>query len=158
MRDEEMDELHEKYEPKLERIEEKMRKEMQAIEDAEAEVKERKTAEIVGVAETIFSVFVKRRSRSFSATASRNRMKRKAKQKLQDNREDLEELQEDYADMEEKVKEELAEIREKWEAFSDGISRVEIKPRRTDVKVDTVSLSWHPYWVAGNGTRVSARK
>jgi hypothetical protein len=157
-RDEELDELQDKFQVKLERIEDKIRKEEQDVQQAAAEVQDRKTAEIVGVAETIFSVFVKRRSRSISAATSRNRMKRRAKEKLAESKEDLEELHDDYHDLENDLKEKLDEIKEKWESIEEGLSRAEVKPRRTDVKVDGVILAWHPYWVAADGSRVSARK
>jgi hypothetical protein len=157
-RDEELDDLQDKFQVKLDRLEDKIRKEEQDVQQATAEVQDRKTAEIVGVAETIFSVFVKRRSRSISAATSRNRMKRRAKEKLAESKEDLEELHDDYHDLENDLKEKLDEIKEKWESIEEGLSRAEVKPRRTDVKVDGVILAWHPYWVAADGSRVSARK
>ncbi|MEL6988903.1 MAG: hypothetical protein AAGK97_13910, partial [Bacteroidota bacterium] len=157
-RDEEMDELQEKYETKFDRLENKIRKEQQDVEQAEAEVRDRKTAEIVGVAETIFSVFVKRRSRSLSAATTRNRMKRKAKEKLQESMEDLSELQEDLTSLDMELKDKLNEIKEKWEGIEEGMTRAEVKPRRADIIVDKVLLAWHPFWQDKSGRRVSARK
>ncbi len=155
-RDEEIDELQEKYEPKFDRIAEKIRKEEQDLENAKDEVRDRRNAEMIGMAETIFSVFVKRRSRSFSSAASKSRMKRKAKQKLEDTREDLEELNLDYTELENQLQEKLGEIRDKWEAIGSSLEEKEIKPRRADVKVDKIMLVWQPFWKNERGDTTSA--
>jgi len=156
-RDEELDKLQEKYAVKLDRIEEKIRKEEQDVESAEADLSERKTAQWLGVAETVFSVFVKGRSRSLSGVSSKNRMRKKASQKLEDSIEDLEELNQDFESLQNELESKLNEIRDAWDHAADEIITKEISPRKTDIKVNTVLLAWHPFWVNRNGQRVSAR-
>ncbi len=158
LRDEELDEMQEKYEVKFKRLQEKIRKEEQDLDEAEADLRHRKQSEVIGVVETVFSVFVKRRSRSISAAASKSRMRRKAKEKLESAEEDLEMLEIDYKDLENELSVKLDKIREKWETVAGGISRKEIKPRKTDVKVDKLLLVWHPVWISESGKRASARK
>lgn len=157
-RDEELDELQDKYKAKFERLEERIRKEQQDLEDAEADLKGRRTDEVVGVAETIFSVFVKRRRRSFGSVSTKRRMTRKAKQSVIESEEDLNKLYRDVEELEEELKEKLDKVRVKWDTIANDITTKEIKPRRTDVIVDSILLSWLPYWVAPNGSRVSALK
>ncbi len=158
LRDEEIDSLQEKYEKKLDRIEEKIRKEEQDLYEAEAEVKDRKRSEMIGIAETIFSVFVKKRSRSLSGATSKSRMRRRASMKLQESQEDLEELNEDYKELQKELDEKIEEITDKWESIATDFGTAEVSPRRSDVKVDGVFLAWNPFWQAPNGQRVSARK
>lgn len=157
-RDEEMDELKDKYETKFDRLSEKMRNEEQDIEEAESDLKGRRTDELVGVAETIFSVFGRRRRKSFSSVSTKRRMVRKAKQNVEDSREDLEQLHLEYKELEVEVSEKITEIREKWEAKVKDIEEKEIKPRRSDVIVDKVILAWIPYWVSPDNQKVSALK
>ncbi len=156
LRDDEMDKLNESFDKKYDRIADKIRKEEQDIEEAEQEVRDRRNAEMIGMAETIFSVFVKRRSRSFSSTATKSRMKRKAKQKLEEVEEDMEALQLDYRELEDMHQEKMEALTEKWDEITSNISEIEIKPRRTDVKVEQVILVWHPFWVSKTGDKVSA--
>ncbi len=156
MRDKELDEIRDKFEDKLDRIEERIRKEEQDLSEAESEVKHRRTQEFVGVAETLFSVLVKGRRRSFSTTASRRRMSSRASRKVEESREDIRELEEDYAEMEKELKENLEEVTKEWDAAADGITPKEISPRRTDVKVDGVFIVWYPYWVNDRQERISA--
>jgi len=158
MRDMAMDKLNESFDKKYDKITEKMRKEEQDLEEAEQDVRDRRNAEMIGMAETIFSVFVKRRSRSFSSNATKSRMKRKAKQKLEEAEEDIEALQGTYQELEDEHHEKMEELTEKWDEITNNITEIEVKPRKTDVKVDQVLLVWHPFWVSKTGDRVSALK
>lgn len=157
-RDEALDKIRDKFDVKFKRLQEKMRKEEQDLMEAEAELKDRKTSEWIGVAETVFSVFVKRRSRSLTGATSKSRMRRKASQKVQESEEDLEALHESYEALDADLKEQLDEERVKWEESILNITTRDIKPRRTDVKVDNVMLIWEPYWTAKNGSAMSAVK
>lgn len=155
-RDEDLDELQDKYKAKFERINDKIQDEEQDLEEAQADVRGRRTEEIVGMAETIFSVFVRRRSRSMSSTLTKRRMRQKANQKVEESKEDLDELFDDYQDLEAELKSKMESISLKWDDVAHDIAEKDIKPRRTDVKVEPIMLVWIPYWVGENGNRVSA--
>jgi hypothetical protein len=144
LRDKELDELQEKYAIKLDRIDDRIRDEENDMAQLESEVKHRKAAEMVGIAETLFSVFVKGRRRSFSSATSKSRMRSKASQKLEESQEDLMDLQEDYSNLEKELKEKAESLRQEWEDIAQGISTNEVKPRRTDVNVEEVMLVWYP--------------
>ncbi len=157
-RDLEMDKLAERFEKKFEGIAEKIRKGEQDLEEAEADLRDRRTAEMIGMAETIFSVFVKRKSRSVSASATKSRMKRKAKMKKAEELEDLEVLQQKYDELEAEMEEKMEEIKSKWDMITNEIKETEVKPRRSDVKVENLILAWHPYWTNKAGEKTSALK
>ncbi len=157
MRDEDMDELQEKYEKKLDRIEDKIRKEERDLSEAEAEKADRRNDELLNVASTVFgAVFGGRRSRrGFSSVTSKRRMSRRASEKIEESKEDLKELEIDYDEMKREMSEKLNLIKEKYEEFANDLSKVEVKPRKADIKVDKVMLVWYPYWISG-GERFSA--
>ncbi len=155
-RDEEMDILQDRYEPKFERIRDRIRKEENKLEEREEEASSRKSAEWIGMAETVISVFVKRRSRSISGIATKRRMRKKAKLKVQAAKEELEELNDDYLVLEEDLREKVAAITSKWDAAGSDVVKKEVKPRRTDVVVDHVILVWEPFWQTPSGKEVSA--
>ncbi len=158
LRDEELDKIQDKFEDKLDRVEDKIRKEQFDLEEAKAEVRSRRTSEVVGMAETIFSVFVKGRSRSISSATSKSRMRKKATQKLEESKSDLMDLAEDRELLERDLSEALGEVRAKWEEITVGVIEKEITPRKTDIKVDEIILVWHPYWVDDQGNKVAARR
>ena len=156
-RDAEMDKLQDKYETKFDKLREKIRKEEMDLDEAEADLRSRRQSEVIGMAETVFSVFIKRRSRSLSAATSKSRMRRKAKEKVRESEEDLEMLELNYEDMEKELNEKIEEIRNKWEDIAKGTEKHVIQPRRADVQVENIMLVWHPIWVSDSGRRVSAR-
>jgi len=157
LRDEDMDELQESYEKKLDKIEDKIRKEERDLSEAEAEKADRRNDELLNVASTVFgAVFGGRRSRrSFSSVTSKRRMSRRASEKIEESKEDLKELEFDYDEMKKEMSEKLNEIKEEYEEFANKVSKVEVKPRKTDVKVSKVLLVWYPYWLS-NGEEYSA--
>ena len=158
LRDEELDEMQDKFDVKFKKLQDRIRREEQDLDEAEADLRHRKQSEALNVVETVFSVFVKRRSRSLSSVATKRRMKRKAKEKVEAAEEDLQSLEIDYKDLENELNEKLDKIREKWETVATGIKRKEIKPRKTDIKIDNLLLIWHPIWISDSGKRASARK
>ena len=154
-RDAEVDKLQERFEPKLDRIHDRIRKEERDLEAAKDEVQSRKTAEWVGVAETLFSVFAGRR-RSFSGITSKRQMSRKAAQKVEASEEDLVDLEEDLTNLQRELEDKIAEVNQKWESVTQGVAVRAIKPRKVDIIVETVLLAWYPYWVNEGGQRLSA--
>ena len=85
-------------------------------------------------------------------------MKRKAKMKKAEEEEDLEVLQQKYATLESEMKDKMEEIQNKWDLETKDVIETEVKPRRTDVKVENLILAWHPYWKNKKGEKTSALK
>ena len=158
LRDEEIDKLHDQYESKFEKLEDKVRKEERDLDEAEAEQKSRRNDELFNVVETVFGgIFGGRRRRSVSSVSTKRRMARKAKERVRAAEEDIYELQNAQDDLKRELKNKLETIRQKWEEKEMDISKKEIKPRRADVLVDKVMLAWYPYWV-GHGVKEAAGK
>ena len=158
LRDEELDKLHDSYEVKFEKLESKVRKEERDLDEAEAEQKSRRNDEFFNVVETVFGgIFGGRRRRSVSSVSTKRRMARKAKEKLRAAEEDLYELQDAREDLERELKEKIEAITQKWQEKEKAVSKREIKPRRSDVIIDNVMLTWYPYWV-GSGKKEAAGK
>jgi len=155
-RDNEVDKLHEKYETKFRRLDEKIRKEERDLDEALADKRGRRNDELINVVETVFGGVFGKRRRSTSSVTTKRRMARKAAEKVEESREDLDMLDLAKRELEDELRDRVAEISSKWDKVSQGISKKEIKPRRTDVKVMDPIITWYPYWVGGDGKKVSA--
>ena len=66
-------------------------------------------------------------------------------------REDLESLQEQLEALEEDFEGELSEVRDQVDADSIDFDEVVVRPRKTDLSVDRLSLVWLPYRVGADG-------
>ncbi len=146
LRDENMDELQEKYELKFDKITEKIRKEEQDLNEAKAELRGRRTDEWINGAQTLISIFGGR-TRSLSTAATKRRMARKASQKRDESKEDIAVLQDKYQDLQIELDQKLAELRIHWDEIANSISKKEVKPTKTNIKVDNVSIVWLPRWM-----------
>jgi len=156
-RDAEVDELHEKYDAKFSKLDDKIRKEERDLEEAKADKRGRRNDELINVVETVFgSVFGGRRRRSSSSVTTKRRMARKAAEKVEESEEDLYALDRAKEDLTHELDRKLREITSKWDDISADISKKEIKPRRTDVKTNDVIVAWCPFWVGRDGEKVSA--
>ena len=157
-RDDEIDKLHDKYDAKFAKLDEKIRKEERDLDEAQAEQRSRRNDEFINVVETVFGgVFGGRRRRSsMGSVSTKRRMARKAKEKVAESREDLAMLDEARYEIENELKTKINSITEKWNQALQSVTKREIKPRRSDVKVSDPILVWYPYWEGSDGQRVSA--
>ncbi len=141
-RDEEIDTLKDSYDKKLDKLKDKIRDEESDLYDAEMESQSRKQDEFINIAETIFSVLGKGRRKSFTTASTKRRMTRRANERLENIRNEIEDLKMDHSDLEKELHEKLDDIRDHWNDQEQNLSKKEIKPRRADVQVDKIYLCW----------------
>jgi DNA repair exonuclease SbcCD ATPase subunit len=146
-RDEEIDEINERYEKKFNTLEDRLRRYEAKLEQREADVAARKRETMVSVGESVLGMFMGRRSSRMASTAlSKQRQAAKAKLKVEEAEEDVEALQEDIEELEAELQEEVAAIQERWEEALEMFEEVKVTPRRADIQIDLVALAWVPHW------------
>jgi len=147
-RDEEIDEITERYNDKLERVEDKLRREESDLAQREADVSARKRETLVSVGESVVGVFLGRRSYRMASTAlSKQRQAAKAKLQLEEARDDVKALEEDIKELEAELQEDVEAARERWESALTDLEEYEVRPRRKDVQISLFGLAWSPHWV-----------
>ncbi len=147
-RDEEVDKLNEKYSKQLDRLQNKLRKFERELASDEAEYEARKREEMLGIGGTVIGVLIGRRPTSAGTTiARRRRMSTKAKMDLEETKEDIVELKKEIDDLEKKLKNLVSEISLRWENIDEEIIIEKIRPRRTDIQLQLISLGWMPFWL-----------
>jgi hypothetical protein len=146
-RDEEIDEITERYQDKIDKVEDRLRREEADLAQQEADAAARKRETLVSVGESVVGMFLGRRSTRIASTAlSKQRQATKAKLRLQETEEDVVELEEDIKELEEELQEEVAEIRTRWEEALTELEEYEVRPRREDVQIGVFGLAWTPHW------------
>ena len=73
-------------------------------------------------------------------------MSTKAKMDLEETKEDIIELKKEIDVPEEKLKKAVSEISTRWENIDEEIITEKIRPRRTDIQLQLISLAWTPFW------------
>ena len=145
-RDEEIDKIEERYETKLDRLDERIRKARATVGRYEADASAKKRETFVAIGESVLGAFLGRRSsRSASGSLRRMRQSSAAKQRAEDAEDTLESLQEDARELEQELQEKVAEITARWEGSALELEEVPVTPRRADVDVSQIAIGWLPF-------------
>ncbi len=146
-RDEEIDEITDRYEKKIDTVEDRLRRKEADLAKREADVAARKRETLVSVGETVVGMFLGRRSTRVASTAlSKQRMAAQADLRVKETEGDIEKLQQDIEKLEQELQEEVAAIRTRWENALTELEEYEVRPRRQDVRISFFGLAWAPHW------------
>ena len=151
-RDAEVDKLRDKYQKTLDRLEERLSREQQELAEDRADYEGRKREELLSGAETvvgILGIFGRRSSRGLSTAASKRRMTTQARGDVQESEEQIKRLGEEVKHMTQEMEREAQAMADRWEHAAGEIQTYTVKPRRSDIKVELVTLAWVPYWEIG---------
>ena len=146
-RDTEAKKLEAKYERELDRLEDRLRREERELDEDKIEYDARKQEEVLSGVESVLGVFTKRRvSRGLSTASRRRRMTRQAKADIEESEAEIKELEDKIDELEAEAKEELEDLAALWAEQAEEREEVEVRPRRTDVRIDLFALAWVPRW------------
>lgn len=160
-RDDELEELEDKFDQRLDRLEARLRKEHRELVADRADYNARKREERITTGETILSFFLgRRRTRGISTIARKQRLSDKAKMDIEESQQEIAEVEEEIAALEADLEEKARAVSRRWSDLLDDVSTEEIHPRRSDVDVRLVALAWVPNWHIqyreGTDTRTAA--
>ncbi len=151
-RDEELQELVGRTKKKLEGLETKMEREERELEVDKDKLSGRKGEELLSGAETVFGLFSgRKKSSALSSASRRRRMTKEAKAQVEESEQAIKNLEAQIADLEEEAKQAEADLTAKWQELMDEVQEIEIRPRRSDVRVNRFALAWIPRWEVSMG-------
>jgi hypothetical protein len=142
--DAECKKVAEQHERKIDSVEDKLGREERELAEDEAEYDQRKREEAVTHAETLFSLFSKRR-RSVSSSMTKRRMTAKAKADVEESKDEIANLQKELVELEQEVEDALREIQAKWEAVAQDTTTISITPTKSGINVTLFGVAWLPH-------------
>ncbi len=134
------------YEKKIDSLEDKLKREERELAEDEAEYSQRKREEAVTHAETLFSLFSKRR-RSVSSSMTKRRMTAKAKADIEESKDQIEDYQKEIVELEEEAEDALREIQEKWEDVAQDTTTIPVTPAKSNINVTLFGVAWLPHHI-----------
>ncbi len=143
-RDEEHKKVSDSYDRKVDSLLDRLKREQRELSEDEAELSQRKMEELGTHAETVLSLFQKRR-RSMSSSLSKRRMTSKAKADVEESIEAIKDLEKDIAELKREMDEALEEVNDKWGEIANEIDEITVRPYKKDVLVDLFGVAWVPY-------------
>ena len=148
--DAESEKVAAQYERKIDSLEAKLEREERELAEDEAEYSQRKREEAVTHAETLFSLFSKRR-RSVSSSMTKRRMTAKAKADIEESKDAIEDFQREIVELEEEAEEALAEIQAKWAEVAQDTSTIPVTPTKKSIDVSLFGVAWLPHHIVQVG-------
>jgi hypothetical protein len=145
-RDAAIDEIGEQFQKRLERIKDRRETVSRSLSEQEELYSARKQEELFSLGETVLGIVLGRRRR-LSTVATKRRMTRSARAKMETLEAKDEDLKAEMHALQVEVETKAAEITRTWDAVVKKAERYEIEPRRTDVSTVFVGVLWLPYVV-----------
>ncbi|MCA9950199.1 MAG: ATP-binding protein [Anaerolineales bacterium] len=148
----EVDKLEASYERKIDALKKKLDREERELREDEAELSRRKQNEMTSYAETVFSLFSKRK-RSISTAMSKRSMSARAKEDVEESKEEIAALQRELEELQAELEERLEEIEAKWIEIAEDTTEIGVSPYKKDINVDLFGVAWLPYYLLQEGDR-----
>ncbi len=146
-RDAEVEKLQKKYDKKLDRLEDRKRREERELAQDQVEYEARKREELLSAGESVLEFLTGRRSRRAISIASRKRrLTQQAKADVEESLEAIEELEAQIQELQKELEEEITEVTERWAEAIDVVKKVKVRAKKADISVEAFGLAWVPHW------------
>jgi chromosome segregation ATPase len=138
--------LRDKVQSKLDRLEKRQRTAEDRVRELTVDTKQRVQHEIVAGAGQLLSVFLRGRGsvRSLSGAASRRGITRRTQERLDTAKGKVEDASGEMREIEEDLREDLAELQAKWDACAEEIETKSIPLEKSDIAIEEIVLLWVP--------------
>ena len=135
--------LKDRYEKQADRLDEKIRKAESKISELEGSLQARRTEEAINIGETVFSLFSGRR-RSITSAVSKRRQTMRTRERLDQTGDQIQQYQEQAADLLEELQQDVTEATADGEAMLDDIEEREVRLERNDIRLARFGVLWIP--------------
>ncbi len=154
-RDAEIETLSQGYDRKVNALQEKIKRKQRELDQDETKLSQRKLEELGTHAETLLSLFAKRKSsRRISSSLSKRRMAAEAKASVVKSQQTIEDLTQQVAELEKERDKAIAAVENRWGDIAAQIQELTITPLKKDVQVELFGVAWFPYYQLESGGQV----
>jgi len=145
LKDEEVEKLKKRYQTKYDRLQDKLQKLQIKLEKEKSDVSSKTTDTIVGIGLSIIGALFGSKSSAISKGASaikKGGAILKEKNDVKNVESLIEEVNSDIEELKSELEDEISKLDDKYDIENFEITKVIIKPRRSDVEVDDMCLLW----------------
>ncbi len=155
-RDEEIEKVRARYDKKLDALEDKLAAEQREMKDDQEQLRAREDeSRWTGIENILGLALGHGPRRMFSTSASKERLKQKAKAEVAESTQTVAALQSQVSSLKEEAQSVFKSIIEKWTAAAQDIHDLRVTPKRSDILVELFGLGWRPHWqIEADGKKV----
>jgi hypothetical protein len=156
-RDDLVEVLRKKYAPKIASLQERLRKAQSAVEKQQEQARQAKLQTALSVGATLLGAFTGRKTFSSSTISKATGAARKAGRAFEESgdvsraNDTVESVQQQLTDLQAQFEAESNALAEKVDPLTEVLETVTVKPKKTDILIQLVSLAWAPYWQDDQG-------
>jgi hypothetical protein len=153
-RDLEVEKLRKRYAPKLVRLQERIRRAEQTVEQQESQYRDQKVQSAISIGATLLGALLGRKASTIGrATTAARRMGRTAREKgdVQRAMETAESLRQKLNDLEQEFESEVEDLRDSFDVEALDLKETRVRPRKSDIEVTELALLWSPWRVDQDG-------
>lgn len=141
--DKEIERLKDKYETKIERLEDRIEREQLKVDKLKKDVRSKRTEEVLSLGESVLGFLMGGKSRrGLSAAARKRRASSSASSRLEMGKAKLSQLEEDVLQLQEELEDKIADIEDKYYDKADGIEEFDVRLEKDDIIISSQALLW----------------
>ena len=145
-REAELEKVSDKFDKKMDSVLSKMKREQRELQEDRSDLSQRKMEEYGTHAETVLSLFG-RRKKSLSRSLSKRRMTEKAAAKVKESLQAIEEYERQITELQAEQEEALDQVNERWEEIASQRTEIQVTPYKKDILVEAFGVAWFPHYV-----------
>jgi hypothetical protein len=161
-RDEMVEALRKKYTPKIATLQERLRKAQAAVDKQAEQARQAKMQTALSFGATLLGAFTGRKTFSSSTISRATGAARRAGRAFEESgdvsraNETVESIQQQLVDLQAQFESESNALAEKVDPLTEVLETVTVKPKKTDIQLQLVTLAWAPYWEDEQGNVTTA--
>jgi hypothetical protein len=155
-RDEEVEKVRARYDKKLDALDDKLAAEQQEMKDDQEQLKAREDeSRWTGIENILGLALGHTPRRMFSQSASKERLKQRAKAEVVESTQTIAALQSQISALKDEAQTAFKGIMDKWTAAAQDLHDLRVTPKRSDIFVELFGLGWRPHWqIEADGKKV----
>ena len=145
-RDAEVDKVTARYAAKLERLDDKLRREIMELEADRQDFSDRKREQLFTAGEAALSLFRGRTTYTLSRYSRTQRYTRQARADVVESEREIAALEADIERLTQEMEEALRQVNEKWTRVASEAEEHRISPYKKNIYLELFGVGWMPYW------------
>jgi len=130
----------------IDTLERKLEKEQAELKNDQDELGSRSLEQTQSIAENVFGVFSRGRTRRLSRAIEKNRMKDQAEADVEESKISIDQMKEQIADLQKQREQKNQEISARWGNIVEKVEEVPLTPRKSDIFIDRFGVAWMPFY------------
>jgi hypothetical protein len=147
-RDEEVDKVTQKYAARLDKLDDKLRREIRELGEDRQDLADRRREQLFTAGEAALSLFRGRTTYTLSRYSRTQRYSRQAKADIVESEQEIADIEADIEDITRQMEHALQQANEKWARVAAEAEEYKLSPLKKNIQMELFGVGWLPYWYA----------